>query len=126
MMIVLHKHVPERNQHRFYALQVTPNLFGAWSLIRSWGRIGASGQQRIDWHDTQEYTRRIALHHFLCANVLPNDQFTASVDGELGSEEMMQDYPVHVEEAEQARDRLLQAKQRRGYHLCPGNVSISD
>ena len=48
MMIVLHKHVPERNQHRFYALQVTHNLFGAWSLIRSWGRIGASGQQRID------------------------------------------------------------------------------
>ena len=83
MMIVLHKHVPERNQHRFYALQITPNLFGAWSLIRSWGRIGASGQQRIDWHDTQE-------------------------------------------EAEQARDRLLQAKQRRGYHLCPGNASTSD
>ena len=41
MMIVLHKHVPERNQHRFYALQLAPNLFGAWSLIRSWGRIGA-------------------------------------------------------------------------------------
>jgi predicted DNA-binding WGR domain protein len=83
MMIVLHKHVPERNQHRFYALEVTPNLFGAWSLIRTWGRIGASGQQRIDWHDTQEA-------------------------------------------AEQARDRLLRAKQRRGYHLCPGNASTSD
>ena len=46
MMIVLHKHVPERNQHRFYALQLAPNLFGAWSLIRIWGRLGASGQQR--------------------------------------------------------------------------------
>jgi predicted DNA-binding WGR domain protein len=74
MMIVLHKHVPERNQHRFYALEVTPNLFGAWSLIRSWGRIGTPGQQRIDWHDTQAA-------------------------------------------AEQACARLLQAKQRRGYHL---------
>jgi predicted DNA-binding WGR domain protein len=49
MLIVLHKHVPERNQHRFYALEVTPNLFGAWSLIRSWGRIGTPGQQRIGW-----------------------------------------------------------------------------
>jgi predicted DNA-binding WGR domain protein len=75
MLIVLHKHVPERNQHRFYALQITPNLFGAWSLIRSWGRIGTAGQQRASWHDTREA-------------------------------------------AEQALDRLLQAKQRRGYVSC--------
>ena len=54
MLIVLHKHVPERNQHRFYALEVAPNLFGAWSLIRHWGRIGIPGRQRINWHDTQE------------------------------------------------------------------------
>jgi predicted DNA-binding WGR domain protein len=72
MLIVLHKHVPERNLHRFYALEVVPNLFGAWSLIRSWGRIGTPGQQRIDWHDTRDA-------------------------------------------AEQACDRLSQAKQRRGY-----------
>jgi predicted DNA-binding WGR domain protein len=31
-----------------------PNLFGAWSLVRSWGRIGTPGQQRIDWHDTRD------------------------------------------------------------------------
>ena len=72
MPIVLHKHVPERNLHRFYTLQVTPNLFGAWSLTRSWGRLGTPGQQRASWHDTREF-------------------------------------------AEQACDRLLQAKQRRGY-----------
>jgi predicted DNA-binding WGR domain protein len=77
MPIVLHKHDPARNQHRFYALQITPNLFGAWSLIRSWGRIGTAGQQRASWHDTREA-------------------------------------------AEQARDRLLQAKQRRGYVCRPG------
>jgi predicted DNA-binding WGR domain protein len=74
MPIVLHKLDPERNQHRFYALEVTPNLFGAWSLVRHWGRIGAPGRQRIDWHDTKEA-------------------------------------------AEQARDRLIQAKQRRGYRV---------
>ena len=54
MMIVLHKHVPERNQHRFYALKLAPNLFGAWSLIRSWGRLGTSGQQRTSWHASRE------------------------------------------------------------------------
>jgi predicted DNA-binding WGR domain protein len=72
MLIVLHKHDPARNQHRFYTLQVAPNLFGAWSLIRIWGRIGTPGQQRASWHDTRE-------------------------------------------SAEQACDRLVQAKQRRGY-----------
>ena len=74
MLIVLHKHEPERNLHRFYALQIAPNLFGAWSLVRHWGRIGTSGQQRTSWHDTKEA-------------------------------------------AEQTRDRLLHAKQRRGYRV---------
>jgi predicted DNA-binding WGR domain protein len=72
MLIVLHKHDPERNQHRFYALQIAPNLFGEWSLIRHWGRIGTAGQHRASWHDTREA-------------------------------------------AEQVCERLLQAKQRRGY-----------
>jgi predicted DNA-binding WGR domain protein len=36
------------------SIQVAPNLFGAWSLVRSWGRIGAPGRQRIDWHDTKD------------------------------------------------------------------------
>jgi predicted DNA-binding WGR domain protein len=53
-MIVLHNHVPERNLHRFYALQVAPNLFGDWSLVRSWGCIGTPGRQRISWHDTRD------------------------------------------------------------------------
>ena len=74
MLTVLHKHAPERNLHRFYALQLAPNLFGEWSLVRSWGRIGTPGRQRIDWHGTPAA-------------------------------------------AEQARDRLLHAKQRRGYHV---------
>jgi predicted DNA-binding WGR domain protein len=77
MTITLYQIDPARNRQRFYTLQLAPNLFGAWSLIRTWGRIGAAGQQRIDWHDTKEA-------------------------------------------AEQARDRLLQAKQRRGYHLRSG------
>ena len=54
MTILLHQRDPARNQHRFYALRIEPNLFGAWSLIRTWGRIGTAGQQRLDWHETEE------------------------------------------------------------------------
>ncbi|MCP4781752.1 MAG: WGR domain-containing protein [Hyphomicrobium sp.] len=28
---------------RFYAMSVQPNLFGQWSLLREWGRIGSAG-----------------------------------------------------------------------------------
>jgi predicted DNA-binding WGR domain protein len=52
MLIVLHKHAPERNLHRFYMLSLERNLFGEWSVIRHWGRIGAYGQQRTSWHDS--------------------------------------------------------------------------
>ena len=72
MTITLHHIDPTRNRRRFYTLQLAPNLFSAWSLIRSWGHIGTAGRQRTSWHDTREA-------------------------------------------AEQACDRLLQAKQRRRY-----------
>ncbi|MBV8577594.1 MAG: WGR domain-containing protein [Acetobacteraceae bacterium] len=35
---------PARNMRRFYCLDVQPDLFGAWCLMREWGRIGRSGQ----------------------------------------------------------------------------------
>jgi predicted DNA-binding WGR domain protein len=44
----------ERNQHRYYLLSVQPNLFGTWSLFREWGRIGTSGQVKIDLCDSLE------------------------------------------------------------------------
>ena len=28
-------------------------LFGDWSLVREWGRIGQSGQVRVDWYETE-------------------------------------------------------------------------
>jgi predicted DNA-binding WGR domain protein len=40
---------------------VQPNLFGAWSLIREWGRIGQAGQSRIELHDSLEAAER-AMH----------------------------------------------------------------
>ena len=38
---------PERNMARFYAMQLQPTLFGEWSLVREWGRIGRAGQVRV-------------------------------------------------------------------------------
>lgn len=35
-----------RNLYRFYRLDVQPDLFGVWCLIREWGRIGQGGQRR--------------------------------------------------------------------------------
>jgi predicted DNA-binding WGR domain protein len=41
---------PERRMARFYAMHVQGTLFGAWSLIREWGRIGSPGRVRADPH----------------------------------------------------------------------------
>ena len=51
-MIHLTRTDPVRNMARFYALDVVPTLFGEWTLMADWGRIGASGQcQRRDYPD---------------------------------------------------------------------------
>jgi predicted DNA-binding WGR domain protein len=38
---------------RFYKLDIQPTLFGDWSLVREWGRIGRAGTVR-----TQAYPSR--------------------------------------------------------------------
>ena len=50
----LQKRDPEHNQYRYYLLTVQPNLFGTWSLVREWGRIGRPGRMQIDLCDTRE------------------------------------------------------------------------
>ncbi len=39
---------PERNEWRFYRIDIWPDLFGGVSLVRQWGRIGQNGQCRRD------------------------------------------------------------------------------
>ena len=39
---------PERNQWRFYRLDLWPDLFGQVCLVREWGRIGRPGRLRRD------------------------------------------------------------------------------
>lgn len=46
--IMLYRIEPAKNMRRFYSVTIQPNLFGGHSLIRSWGRIGTTGQNRID------------------------------------------------------------------------------
>lgn len=49
----LEKRIPAKNLARYYRLEATPNLFGEWSLIRAWGRIGTNGQSCIAWFATE-------------------------------------------------------------------------
>ena len=54
MNCYLRKIDAEKNQYRFYTLYIMPDLFGDWSLIRSWGRIGSEGSSKIDSFKTEE------------------------------------------------------------------------
>ncbi len=36
----------EAGMARFYAVAVVPTLFGAWAVVREWGRIGQGGTVR--------------------------------------------------------------------------------
>ena len=53
----LEKRVPEKNQFRFYRLVLHPTLFGEWSLVREWGRIGRQGRVVIDTFCTPSEAR---------------------------------------------------------------------
>lgn len=44
--VVLRRIDAAQNMARFYRLDVQPDLFGGWSFIREWGRIGRSGTVR--------------------------------------------------------------------------------
>jgi predicted DNA-binding WGR domain protein len=51
--IVLARIDQHRNMARFYKLDVQPSLFGGWSLVREWGRVGRGGTVRIETHSTR-------------------------------------------------------------------------
>ena len=54
MQTYLEKRDPATNQARYYRMQVLPNLFGAWTLYREWGRIGQSGKVHMEWFDSED------------------------------------------------------------------------
>ena len=51
--LYLVRHDDDKNMHRFYQVFVTPGIFGDWSLVREWGRVGSPGTVRKDWFDTE-------------------------------------------------------------------------
>jgi len=44
---------PTRNMHRFYRLDVQPDLFGGVLLVKEWARIGAQGRMVAEPYDTE-------------------------------------------------------------------------
>ena len=58
MITHLEHKAPDQNCFRFYRMDVQRDLFGAWVLMRSWGRIGTLGRDRIDSFDNAQAARR--------------------------------------------------------------------
>ena len=50
--LLFHHVDPERNMARFYVLSLMPTLFGETSVIRTWGRIGSRGQEKMETFDS--------------------------------------------------------------------------
>jgi len=44
--VILYRIDSANHMHRYYRMDVQPDLFGAWCLMREWGRIGRAGQVR--------------------------------------------------------------------------------
>lgn len=53
---------PAINMARFYALSIEPSLFGTISLVRRWGRIGTTGQEKIHLFEDETEAVTLFLH----------------------------------------------------------------
>jgi predicted DNA-binding WGR domain protein len=49
--VILYRINRVKRMHRYYRMDVQPDLFGEWCLMRKWGRIGSAGQARslVNW-----------------------------------------------------------------------------
>jgi predicted DNA-binding WGR domain protein len=47
--VTLYRIDPARNMRRFYALDVQPDLFGGFAVVKEWGRIGRAGIPNDFW-----------------------------------------------------------------------------
>lgn len=52
--VTLYRIDPVKNMHRWYYLNIQPDLFGNHCLIREYGRIGCSGQFRMTSYPTED------------------------------------------------------------------------
>jgi predicted DNA-binding WGR domain protein len=49
---------PTKNMRRFYCVQIVPTLFGEWSIMREWGRIGSPGRVTVESFASEDEARR--------------------------------------------------------------------
>ena len=60
--VTLRRIDPAKHVSRFYRLDVQPDLFGQWSLVREWGRIGSAGTLLVQSFPTQAEAEAAATH----------------------------------------------------------------
>ena len=58
MPTILYRINPVQNMRRFYGLDVQPDLFGQWCLVREWGRIGRAGRVVTATYESREEATR--------------------------------------------------------------------
>jgi predicted DNA-binding WGR domain protein len=44
--VILYRIDETKRMHRYYRMDVQPDLFGEWCLMREWGPIGSTGRTR--------------------------------------------------------------------------------
>lgn len=60
MKVYLERIDHQAGMARFYAVMVTPTLFGDWAVVREWGRIGQGGTVRDSVHDSESEAQSVA------------------------------------------------------------------
>ncbi len=50
-----------QNMARFYRLAIEPTLFGDFSVVRNWGRIGTRGQEKVHFFDNEKQALALVL-----------------------------------------------------------------
>jgi predicted DNA-binding WGR domain protein len=83
-MIVLTRSDPERKMHRFYALAIAPTLFGEWTLMVEWGRIGSAGMVHRHTFD-DEATAQATLARRLVTKMRRGYQVCPRINGTISS-----------------------------------------
>lgn len=48
------RHNSLENMHRYYTMTISPGIFGDWSLVRQWGRVGHPGTVKMDWFPSSD------------------------------------------------------------------------
>ncbi len=52
--------VPEKNCHREYEIAITQDLFGEWTVIRCWGRVGGFRQRKTTCFPSRDDAVKLA------------------------------------------------------------------